>query len=39
MSTQEIPTRSTRLDSERGALLLILTIVALAISGLFAMGA
>jgi hypothetical protein len=40
MSTQTTtPTRTRIINSEGGALLLILSIVALAVAGLFAMGA
>ncbi len=39
MSTQETVTRTRRVDSERGALLLVLALVALAMAALFAMGA
>jgi hypothetical protein len=39
MSTQDVTTRTRRVDSERGALLLLLAMVGLMIAGLFAMGA
>jgi hypothetical protein len=39
MSTQDTTTRTRRVDSERGALLLILALVGLAVAALFAMGA
>jgi hypothetical protein len=38
MSTQDIPTRTGRVDSERGVLLLILAMVVMTIAALFAMG-
>ena len=39
MSTQDTTPRTRRVDSERGALLLILALVALTMVALFAMGA
>jgi hypothetical protein len=39
MSTQDTVSRTRRVDSEGGALLLILAMVGLAIAALFAMGA
>ena len=39
MSTQEVTTRTRRVDSERGALLLLLAMVGLMIAALFAIGA
>jgi hypothetical protein len=39
MSTQDVTTRTRRVDSERGALLLILAMVGLMLVALFAMGA
>jgi hypothetical protein len=39
MSTPETVTRTTRIDSEGGALLLVLAIVLLAVGALFAVGA
>jgi hypothetical protein len=39
MSTQEITTRTRRVDSERGALLLLLAMVGLMVAALFAIGA
>jgi hypothetical protein len=39
MSTQDVTTRTRRVDSERGALLLLLAMVGLMIAGLFAIGA
>ncbi|GAA0907844.1 hypothetical protein GCM10009558_096450 [Virgisporangium aurantiacum] len=39
MSTQDVTTRTRRVDSERGALLLLLAMVGLMIAALFAIGA
>jgi hypothetical protein len=39
MSTPDTATRTSRVDSERGALLLILAMVFLAVAALFAVGA
>lgn len=39
MSTQDATTRTRRVDSERGALLLLLAMVGLMIAALFAIGA
>ena len=39
MSTQDTITRTRRVDSEGGALLLVLAMVILAVAALFAMGA
>jgi hypothetical protein len=39
MSTQDTTPRTRRVDSEQGALLLILALVGLAVAALFAMGA
>jgi len=39
MSTQDVTTRTRRIDSERGALLLLLAMVGLMIAALFAIGA
>ena len=39
MSTQDTATRTRRVDSEGGALLLILAMVVMAVAALFAMGA
>ena len=39
MSTQDTVTRTRRVDSEAGALLLVLAMVILAVAALFAMGA
>jgi hypothetical protein len=38
MSTQDMVARTRRVDSEGGALLLVLAIVALAVAAIFAMG-
>jgi hypothetical protein len=39
MSTQDVTPRTRRVDSERGALLLLLAMVGLMIAALFAIGA
>jgi hypothetical protein len=39
MSTPDLTTRTRRVDSERGALLLLLAMVGLMIAALFAIGA